>query len=137
MPEINCDAKQHLILVGGGHAHAQVIKLWAKRPIENTSVSVISPNPLTPYSGMLPGLIAGHYDFEDIHIDLEKLCRHAAVNFIEASVKAIDLKKKTLTTETSEITFDLISINSGITPDMSVPGTPEFRYCCYRFVRSC
>ncbi|MBT5222859.1 MAG: hypothetical protein HOM15_08585, partial [Gammaproteobacteria bacterium] len=53
-----------LVLVGGGHTHALVLRKWAMNPLPGVRITLISPQAMTPYSGMLPGLIAGHYSFE-------------------------------------------------------------------------
>jgi selenide,water dikinase len=37
----------------------------------------VNPGPHAIYSGMLPGLIAGHYALDDCRIDLARLCRFA------------------------------------------------------------
>ena len=64
------ESVKHLVLIGGGHSHVQVLKKLAQRPIHGVSVSLISPEARQPYSGMLPGYVAGHYTENDIYIDL-------------------------------------------------------------------
>lgn len=116
-----------LILIGGGHSHALVLKMWAMKPLPGVRLTLISPQVLTPYSGMLPGLIAGHYALEETHIDLSRLCRYANARFIQAAVTGIDLSNKEITVAgRSSLGFDLLSINSGISPDLCIPGAAEF-----------
>lgn len=116
-----------IVLIGGGHAHAQVVKMWAMNPLAGVRLSLISPSSYTPYSGMLPGLIAGHYNFEQTHIDLRKLCQFAGVRFIKASVSAIDRDKKSIQLDQQpNIYADIISINSGIVPGHQIKGAQEF-----------
>lgn len=116
-----------LILIGGGHSHALVLKMWAMKPLPGVRLTLISPQVLTPYSGMLPGLIAGHYALEETHIDLSCLCRYANARFIQSSVTGIDLSHKEITfTDRSPLGFDLLSINSGISPDLRIPGAADF-----------
>ena len=47
---------KRLVLAGAGHAHALVLRAWAHQPMPGVEVVVISPEPLAPYSGTLPGL---------------------------------------------------------------------------------
>ena len=47
---------KRLVLAGAGHAHALVLRAWALQPMPGVEVVVISPEPLAPYSGTLPGL---------------------------------------------------------------------------------
>ena len=70
-----------LVLIGGGHAHALVLKMWAMDPLPGTRVTVINPGPTAPYTGMLPGHIAGHYQRDELMIDLVRLCRFANARF--------------------------------------------------------
>lgn len=117
---------QDLVLLGGGHAHALLISLWRMQPLPGVRITLISPDTDTPYSGMLPGLIAGHYAFRDTHIDLDRLCAAAGVRFIRARCTGLDLDNKTLRFEQRPaLGFDLLSINTGATPDLSVPGSAE------------
>jgi len=114
---------QDLFLIGGGHAHVQVLNMWAMQPIPGVRLTLISPQAKTPYSGMLPGLIAGHYQEDDIHIDLARLCQYASARFIQAEVERVDLEnKQCVIKKRAALGFDAISFNTGITPGFSVPG---------------
>lgn len=113
-----------LVLVGGGHSHALVLRMLAMRPVTGLRITLISPASHTPYSGMLPGLIAGHYSFEQAHIDLSRLCQWAGVRFIAGQVTALDPRARRLSLAGRPcIEYDLVSIDIGSQPELdSVPG---------------
>ena len=116
-----------VVLVGGGHSHALLLRQWAMQPIPGVRITLISQAVLTPYSGMLPGLIAGHYTAADIHIDLARVCHWAGVRFIEAYVTGIDLQRNLVQLAyRPAVGFDVLSLDTGSTPDLSVPGAAQF-----------
>jgi len=109
---------KELVLLGGGHSHAIFLKMFAMNPIPGLALTLISNVTHTPYSGMLPGLIAGHYDYDRAHIDLRKLCLAAGVRFILSSVEKLDLENRNVSLQNRlPISFDLLSINIGSTPN--------------------
>ena len=71
-----------LVLIGGGHAHALVVRRWAMDPLPGTRLTLINPDPVAPYTGMLPGHIAGHYARDALMIDLVRLARFAGARLI-------------------------------------------------------
>ncbi|MFK7890825.1 MAG: selenide, water dikinase SelD [Granulosicoccus sp.] len=115
-----------VVLVGGGHSHVLLIRRWAMKPMPGVRLTLVSSAVFTPYSGMLPGLVAGHYTQEDIHIDLLRLCAWANVRFIEQSVTRLDLDSQCVCFESRpEIGFDILSLDTGSTPDLNIPGAAE------------
>jgi selenide,water dikinase len=118
---------RELLLVGGGHAHALVLRRLAMEPTPGLRVTLISPAAFTPYSGMLPGLLAGHYRFEDAHIDLARLCQWADVRFLADEVTALDPPRRQLhCRDRGTISYDILSIDIGSQPELaSVPGARE------------
>ena len=123
VPEVRKD----LVLVGGGHSHALVLRMLAMKPVEGLRITLVSPASHTPYSGMLPGLVAGHYTFEQTHIDLARLCQWAAVRFIAAQVVALDpVARKLSLAGRPAIDYDVVSIDIGSQPELdTVPGARE------------
>ena len=120
--------KQDLVLIGGGHAHVIALKMLSMRPLPGVRITLISNAVLTPYSGMLPGLIAGHYQYDEVHIDLARLCRALDVRFIEDSVEALDLEQQRVhCRQHPAFQYDVLSIDIGSSPDISsIPGAAEF-----------
>ena len=108
---------KHLVLIGGGHSHVIFIRMLAMYPVPGLQVTLLSPAYHTPYSGMLPGLVAGHYSSDDIYIDLVPLCRCAGVGFIKTRVMGMDPVAQRIQCDSRpDISYDLVSINAGITP---------------------
>ncbi|MBE9241255.1 FAD-dependent oxidoreductase [Synechocystis salina] len=106
-----------LLLVGGGHSHALVLKHWRRHPLAAVDLTLISDVSQTPYSGMLPGHVAGFYSHAESHIDLPRLCASAGVNFGEDKAIAIDPERNLLTTQKrGQWRFDYLSLDIGSTP---------------------
>lgn len=128
MKQTKAPAYKHLVLLGGGHSHVSVIKSFGMNPIPGVEVTVVCRDVHTPYSGMLPGLIAGHYTFDEAHIDLDKLCAFSQVNFVHDEVVALDPAERVLKfADRPDLAYDVLSINTGSSPDLhSVPGAQEF-----------
>ncbi len=109
-----------LILIGGGHSHLSVIKQLGMRAIPGLRVTVISKDIHTPYSGMMPGLIAGHYQYDDAHIDLRKLCQLAGIRLFHSEVTGVDLDlQQVFCHNRAPLRYDWLSINSGSQPDLN------------------
>jgi selenide,water dikinase len=116
-----------LVLVGGGHTHLEVLRRFALQPESGLDLTLISPSPLAAYSGMLPGLVAGHYSVAEAHIDLLPLTQWAKARFVRDTVVGLDLYTKTLAlAEGDTEPFDIVSLDAGSAPDTSqVPGARE------------
>ena len=117
-----------LVLLGGGHAHALVLRSWAMNPLPGARLTLIDPNPAAPYTGMLPGLIAGHYARHELEIDLVRLARHAGARLITGSAEGLDLDAgRVHVPGRPPVSFDNLSIDIGITSDLAnIPGFAEY-----------
>jgi selenide, water dikinase len=112
-----------LVLLGGGHSHALVLRMWAMDPLPGTRVTLINPDPVAPYTGMLPGLIAGHYRRDELMIDLVRLARFTGARLILDRATGIDREARLIQLSGQPpLPYDLASIDIGITSDL--PGLP-------------
>ena len=118
---------KQLLLLGGGHSHVEVIRRLMRAPPPATRIVLVSPDRYTPYSGMLPGFVSGHYAFGECHIDLERLCGSANVQFHRGAAAAIDPQRNSVTLcDGTSFEYDVVSINVGSTPPArTVPGARE------------
>ena len=118
---------KNVVLVGGGHAHALVLRKWAMNPVAGVRLTVINPKPTAPYTGMLPGFVAGHYQRDELDIDLVRLSRFADARLVIGAATAIDRQAKVVSVPgRPPIPYDLASINVGISSAMpTLPGFDE------------
>ncbi len=109
-----------IVLIGGGHAHVEVIRQFGMRPVPGVRLNLISAPVDTPYSGMLPGHLSGHYDFDDYTIDLQQLCRFACMRLIVDRATGLDRETQQVwLQDRPPVAYDLLSIDIGSTPDTS------------------
>ena len=117
-----------LVLIGGGHAHVHVLSSFGLKPAPGMRVTMIARDVETPYSGMLPGFIAGHYMREECHIDLRPLTRFAGARLIHDEAIGLDLTQRLVSCRTQpSVGYDILSIDIGSTPHLSsTPGAAQY-----------
>ena len=117
-----------LVLIGGGHSHAIALKLWGLNPLPDVNLTLISDVEQTPYSGMLPGHVAGFYTYEETHIDLRSLTQFAQAELVVDRAVGLDLVNNQVKLQNhTPIDFDYLSIDIGSTPNaIAVPGAIEY-----------
>ncbi len=106
-----------LVLVGGGHTHVEVLRQFAMRRPDGIRLTLISRDIETPYSGMLPGYLAGHYRFEECHVDLSPLAMAAGARLYQSNAVGLDLSAgRVLCPDRPSVAFDTVSFDIGSTP---------------------
>ncbi|GAX39923.1 selenophosphate synthase [Tolypothrix sp. NIES-4075] len=113
-----------LVLIGGGHSHAIALLMFGMKPLPGVRLTLITEASDTPYSGMLPGHIAGFYNHDECHIDLRRLTQFAQAQLYIDKVVGLDLKNnKIFCANRPSVAFDVLSIDIGSTPaTLSVSG---------------
>src|SRR5215467_5419927 len=115
---------QDLVLVGGGHAHVHVLKGFGMRLVPGVRVTLVARDVETPYSGMLPGYVAGYYSFDECYIDLGWLARFAGARLIRDEAIGLDRDETSVLCRAHPpIRWDVLSIDIGSAPRIGdVPG---------------
>jgi len=112
-----------LVLVGGGHAHALVLKRWGMAPLPGARVTLIHPGATAPYTGMLPGHAAGRYTLDELEIDLVRLARFAGARLVSGMAQGIDPDAGLVhVTGRAPVRFDVLSLDIGISG--AIPDAP-------------
>lgn len=107
---------KRLVLVGAGHAHAQVLLALRAREPGDIDVTLVSPDALAPYSGMMPGWMAGHYGWDECCIDFEGLCRAAGARFVHDAGRSLDPAGQAVRLAGgARIDYDILSLDIGAT----------------------
>ena len=115
---------QDVVLIGGGHTHALLLRAWGMNPLPGARLTLINPDPAAPYSGMLPGHVAGHYPRDALMIDLVRLARFAGARLILGRATGIDrTRRHVLVPGRAPIRYDIASLDIGVTSEMpAIPG---------------
>jgi len=121
------DVRHDLVLVGGGHAHVQVLKRWGMAPVHGARVTLVVDRPIAVYSGMVPGFVAGQYAREALEIDVRPLAIRAGARCIVAPAVGLDPDARLLVLDgRPPIAYDTVSFDVGSTvAGLERPGVRE------------
>ncbi len=113
-----------LVLLGGGHSHALVLRKWGMDRLAGVRLTLVNPGVTAPYTGMLPGHVAGHYRREALDMDLMRLARFAGARLICDRAVGIDREgQRVHLAGRPPVRYDILSVDVGITADLpSLPG---------------
>ncbi|KAK3268150.1 hypothetical protein CYMTET_23329, partial [Cymbomonas tetramitiformis] len=115
----NSPVLKDLVLVGGGHSHVHVLRMLGMAPMKGVRVTLVTRDVETPYSGMMPGHVAGLYTRAECHIDLVRMARFAKARVVHAEATGLDLAgKRVILSGRPAISYDILSINIGCSPQM-------------------
>lgn len=111
---------REVVLWGIGHTNALVALKWRLNPIPGARLTCVANSPISTYSGMLPGVLAGQYPPETMEIDLARLCAMAGARLILGETTGFDVEQRRLLFEDGRsIAFDALSIGIGSVPSQA------------------
>jgi len=117
----------HLVLVGGGHSHVEVLREWGREPVPGGRLSVVVDRPTAVYSGMVPGFVAGQYGLQDIEIDVRGLARRAGAAWVGTRATRLDPEARLIFVDGgAPVPYDTVSFDVGSTVSgLDRPGIKE------------
>lgn len=124
-PASQVPLQKNVVLVGAGNAHLRFVKMFGMRRAPGVAVTLVNESTVVPYSAMVPGCIAGDYAWDEITIDLVRLCRWANVRFVAEAVTGIDVTGHRVTfAGRPELRYDVLCLGLGSLPACP-PGMSE------------
>lgn len=105
-----------LVLIGAGHSHALLLDAWTKSPLPGVEVMLVAPVIQAPYSGMIPGWLAGQYRFDQCVVDFPGLCKRSGARLIQAELIRLDPETNQVWLSDGQcLSYDWLSLNVGST----------------------
>lgn len=119
--------RRELVLVGGGHAHVQVLQRFAMQPQPEVRITLVVDQPVAVYSGMVPGWVAGEYRASQLEIDTWPLARRAGARVMVARATGINPERGCVELEgRPPVFYDVASLDIGSTvAGLDLPGVRE------------
>ena len=119
--------KKKFILIGAGHSHLTFLKNMDPNFFNSLQITLIEINLKIIYSGMTPGYILGNYELDNIYIDINKICNHYNIDFINCEIEDIDFENRKIFFQDKFIKYDYLSINTGSIVDLTIiPGAQSY-----------
>lgn len=130
-PAAQLEAMKHLVLLGAGQAHLQLLSKLARKPTRDVRISLIAPSSVQLFAPMVPGFVAGHRSLEECVIGLDTLHKRAGVHWLNRPVAALEVGARTVELDNgSTFGFDWLSVNMDLAQDRrqieaALPGARE------------
>ncbi len=121
---------RRLVLVGGGHAHVEVLRAAARTPMRGVEITLVSPFARQLYSSTMPSQLREGADEESRAFDLRSLCRAADARYIEGSADHVVSGAHPVVHAAGEtLACDALSLDIGSIPaGLATPGVREHAF---------
>jgi selenide,water dikinase len=114
---------KRVLLIGAGHGHLVVLRSLAQKPLYGARITLVSPLAKQVYSGMLPGILAGHYRRAEAEIDIAALAERGYIEFEQGAIERLDAERRlAFLKDGRSLGYDFASLNVGSRVDASLPG---------------
>jgi selenide,water dikinase len=113
--------EKHVVLIGAGNAHLVFLRRWGMKPVPGVAVTLVNESTVIPYSAMVPGHLGGDYTWDEITIDLVRLCQSVGVRLVVQRVQGIDPRMRQVRfAARPPLAYDVVSLGLG-----SIPARPD------------
>jgi pyridine nucleotide-disulfide oxidoreductase family protein len=114
---------KRVLLIGAGHAHLAVLRSLTQKPLYGARITLVNPLAKQVYSGMLPGILAGHYRRAEAEIDIVGLAERGYVELERGVVERLNLDQKLAFVKGGRtVGYDVVSLNVGSLVQATLPG---------------
>ncbi|MEQ9435520.1 FAD-dependent oxidoreductase [Hyphomonas sp.] len=111
-----------ILLIGGGHTHVVALRRLASMKPAGLDIHLVSPEPSTSYSGLLPGHIAGHWPRTDLEIPLAPLCHPSGTTLHTTRAISLDPSARIAGLDDGrELAFEYASLDIGAIAAVDAP----------------
>jgi len=121
-----------VLLLGGGHAHMELLRLSKSDKEFQNKLKMVTDNPYSYYSGMATGWLEGIYNEDDVRIDIPRLCSSYDIPLIIGTADFLDpVSRQIVLNDGTNLKYGLISINLGSKPALhplsaQIPDSRQF-----------
>ena len=113
-------AKRTVVLIGGGHAHIEVLRQRQRWCPPDVELWLLDVNPHAVYSGSLPAVVAGHWPVDQCLINLPTLCEELGVRWCQGRFLGLSADRSAIClADGRQLKFDLASLDIGSVPSSS------------------
>ncbi len=113
-----------ILLLGGGHANLLATPLLRKA-LPDARILLIDAAPDAVYSGMIPGLVAGHYGPDEPRVALTDFAARNGIRFLQGRVAGVDPTTRQIAlADGAQIAYGLAALDLG--SHTAMPGLAGF-----------